>query len=454
MSAGVYEEEDIQSVSGEAIGQQYWIEDSMNALAYEVGVTPVEMQRSLRYDLEDSLPPGVEFADLSLRGLNNLYEPLIMERLNLVKSRMAKEAVQRRLVLAVNDGSAVKKPSWMVSGEKPTFEAKVPDEIAKKYGSDVLFDWDNMIENPKKKQAGLYRLYSDVQYDDLLHWEQQLADHPEAIKMAVSSAAADILDMGVASGRITPDDLTRHVPVHNEEGYAMTGLELLDRVAKGNFPPQFSAADFATQFSQSVSPDAFMNGAELSALLKSKGIKGMMYQDGWTRHKNGVEPYYNYVIYDEDLIDIMERGMSTVPMNMLLATGAGVGLGAPVLNKEIAERFPMPQPEATMMERISSNTNVRAAMAHPITQYIGQQFDNAEWPERLMSGIVEGIYNLSNEVKPEQAGQEFVERLKTPYDQTLNELGDYVLEETNSPALATGVYLGGTMLSPSNLVGP
>ena len=459
LSKGAWVEEDVNGISGEAIGRDYWIEDAVHALAYEVGDNYVDMHNSIKLDVESALPPDVSWNDLSHKAQSRLMEPLIIERLNLVKSRMGREAMQRWNVRFTGDSNNRTAPGPMAVADgtapkAPNFEVKVPEEIAKEFGSDVLFDWDKMIDNPNKKKAGLYRLHSDVQSDDLLQWERQIADHPEAIKMAVSSAAKDILDMGVASGRITPDDLTRRVPVRNEEGYAMTGLELLDRVAKGNFPPQFSAADFANQFSQSVSPDAFMNGAELSALLKSKGIKGMMYQDGWTRHKNGVEPYYNYVIYDEDLINIMERGMSTVPMNMLLATGAGVGLGAPVLNKEIAERFPMPQPEATMMERISSNPNVRAAMAHPITQYMNLQMSNAEWPERLMSGIVEGIYNLANEVKPEQAGQEFAQRLKTPYDQTLNELGDYVLEETNSPALATGAYLGGMVLSPSNIVGP
>jgi hypothetical protein len=479
LSEGAYVEEDMAGISGDMIGREYWIEDSVQALAHEMGAKPMDMQRSLQFDLEADLPPDVSWDDLSLTAQSKLMEPVIVERLNLVKGRMAREAKQRRNVQFTGDPNNSNAPGPMAvangtAPKQPNFEAKVPDEIAKEFGSDLLFDFSKMKENPQPRKAGLYRVHADAKLDELLHWESQLSDHPEAVKMAVSSAAADILDKGVASGRIAPDDLTARVPVYDEDGYGMSGLELLERVAAGNFPPQFSAADFATQFSQSVNPRAFMNGEELSKLLSSKGIKGMMYQDGWTRDKRGVTPHYNYVIYGEDLMKIMERGMANVPTQLLMATGATVGLGAPVLvNKEIAERFPLPSEEDRLNARsgldkvldhkgfltpyvtdaLQSNT-AKQIYSHPVTQYIGQQVENAEWPERLMSGAVEAIYNASEGVKPRQIGSEFVERIQTPYDETLNELGGHVLKETNSPALATGATMGGMFLSPSNWVGP
>jgi hypothetical protein len=459
LSDGPYEEEDVQGIAGSVIGQEYWIEDSINALAYEVGVTPVEMHRSLKYDLQDSLPPETSVSDLSLRAQSDLMGPVVMERLNLVKNRMAREAKARRNVQFTGDPNNSNAPGPMAVADgtapkAPNFEAKIPDEIAEQFGADVLFDFSKLKENPNKRQAGLYRLNADVQEDELLHWEQPLADHPESVKMAVSSAASGILDQGVASGRIRPEDLTARVPVYDEDGYAMSGIALIERIAAGEFPPGMTAADFATQFSQSVNPHAFMNGEELSKLLRSKGIKGMMYQDGWTRDKSGAIPQYNYVIYGDDLVNIMERGASTAPMNMLLAMGAGTGLAAPVLDKEIAERFPMPEREAGMMERIATNPNVQAAMKHPVAQYIGQQFDNAELPARALASVTEGIYNLTQGKSVSEIGGGMWSRLKTPHADTAQEAGEGVLDATNSPALAAAASTGVLLADPTNVIGP
>lgn len=435
------------------IDRDIWRSDTADAMAKMLGMSDADLRRSIMYDVEDSLPPGVDLMSLSDEAQMNMIDDILLERFELATKRYRNDLNARRNE-AIGDTFEAGSPR--VSKD---FEFQIHPDLADIFDDVELVDWTK-TEPTNRRQAGLYRLHSDVQYDDLLHWEQQIADHPEAIKMAISSAAEDILEMGVASGRITSDDLTRIVPVHSEKGYAMTGRELLERVAKGNFPPQFSAADFANQFSQSVSPNAFMNGAELSALLKSKGIKGMMYQDGWTRYKDGVEPYYNYVIYDEDLIDIMERGMSTVPMNMLLAMGTGTALGAPVLNKEIAERFPMPQEKKGYLDRVTDPETYRNALAPyvPAISFVAGNIESGlaplEYPARLLSGITEGIYNLSQGVKPMEAGSQFIQRLKTPYEESANELGLHVMDETNSPALGAAAYTGAILADPSNWVGP
>ena len=49
---------------------------------------------------------------------------------------------------------------------------------------------------------------------------------------------------------------------------------------------------------------------------------------------------------------------------------------------------------------------------------------------------------------------QFIERMKTPYDETLDEASQYVLKKTNSPALATGAYMGGMLADLTNWVGP
>lgn len=458
LSDEVYVEEDDLGIPGTVIGQQLWIDDSINALAYELGVTPIEMQRSIKYDMEASLPDGASLNDLSLRAHNNVAEGVIMERLNLVKSRMAREAKQRRNVQFTGDPNNSNAPGPMAVADgtapkQPNFEAKVPDEIAKEFGSDVLFDFSKLNENPKKRKAGLYRVHADVTPDDLLHWEVDLKDHPKTMQMALISAAGEMMDM-VKAGRWHPDELSKRVAVYDEDGYAMEMGNLISNMAYGNFPPNFNASSFAHVFSQSVSGDALMGGKELSDLLRSKGIKGMQYQDGWTRGKDGVTPHYNYVIYGEDLLTIMERGMSTVPMNIVLAMGVGTGLAAPVLDKKIAERFPMPEREVGMLERIASNPNVQAAMKHPVTQYIGQQLDNSEWPSRMLTGVIEGISNLTQGESAADTGRQFVNRMQTPYADTTQEVGQYVLKKTGSPAAAavatTGMFVGDI----TNWIGP
>jgi hypothetical protein len=321
----------------------------------------------------------------------------------------------------------------------------------------VPADFEKIAEG--RRQASLYEVMTYATPDELLRWDVDIQHQSPFVQRAVQNAMKNL------------DNAINEFPerfdweyLNDVSGFGATGLQkirkTISRMANGEFdrslngaalmdmiaPPSFQGRSYKSK--EVIAP------SEFSDLLSSEGIKGMMYPDRATRFKDQ-EKSFNYAWYRDDIHeDLKEMGFTLpmVPVSMALASS--IPLAAPVLDKEIAERFPLPKPEATTMERIAANPNVQLAMAHPITQYINQQFSNAEWPERLMSGIVEGIYNLSNEVKPEQAGQEFVQRLQTPYDQTLDELGNYVLDETNSPALATGAYMGGMMLSPSNFVGP
>ena len=435
------------------IDDSFWRIEAEDVLARMLGMTEGEMRRSLTYDLRDKLPPGVGLPSLSADVRNSMLNDLVLERLEFNTKRYSWDMKARREATVgemltpaqVADGGAEQKLK--------EFEFQLHPDMKEKFAGQSIIDWDKVSAGGGRK-PGMYRLHADVTTDELLHWERPLSEHPESVKMGISSAMQDLLENDIANGFYHPDDLTRIVPVHDEDGYAMSALDLIERVAEGRFPPGFTAADFATQFSNSVSYNGIMNGEELSKLLRSKGIKGMMYQDGWTRGKDGAEPFYNYVVYGDDLISIQERGMSTVPMQILLATGVGAGLGAPVLNKEVAERFPMPQEEKGMLERIAGNPNVKAAMAHPLTQYAGQQLENAEWPSRLLSSVVEGIANLYEGESLENTGKQFANRMQTPYEETSQEVGQYVLKETGSPAAATAAYMGMFAADPTNYIGP
>jgi hypothetical protein len=406
--------------------------------------------------------------DLDGDTYRKLYQEMMAQYFEAEESRYRKASLDRYQHTKERAQAYEKSVKFYGAHGKNTPQKKPPNEegFDYVYQKPASISWTKEMEPADfekiaegRRQASLYEVMTYATPDELLRWDVDIRNQSPFVQRAVQNAMRN-LDNAINE---FPDRFDWEY-LNDVSGFGTTGLQKLrktiSRMANGEFdrnlngaalmdmiaPPSFQGRSYKSK--EVIAP------SEFSDLLSSEGIKGMMYPDRVTRNKDG-EKSFNYAWYRDDIHeDLKELGFTLpmVPVSMALASS--IPLAAPVLDKEIAERFPLPQPEATTMERIEANPNVQAAMSHPITQYIGQQFENAEWPERLMSGIVEGIHNLSNGVKPEQAGQEFVERIKTPYDQTLDDLGNYVLDETNSPALATGAYMGGMMLSPSNFVGP
>jgi hypothetical protein len=54
----------------------------------------------------------------------------------------------------------------------------------------------------------------------------------------------------------------------------------------------------------------------------------------------------------------------------------------------------------------------------------------------------------------QEARDGLLDTLMKPYEETMQEAGNYVLKETGSPALSTATYMGMLLADPSNWVGP
>lgn len=451
-----------------------WMRDSIKTLARATGDLELRTNRSIEYDIEAALPAGIERSDLSDTAYMAMKEDAILQRLELTADRIWKEWKLRENVRLNGDANDSSQPEWqqIIDGTYPeiNYTPVVPDDLAKKYGTTTLYDFD-LIKNAEPREAGWYRNHVDMQLENMIDWQSDMIDQPEAVKEALISAAKDIQEMA-AKGGIDEGRLYGRSRIKDPNGSRYEKGEILNSIADGIFPEDMTGGDFADIFSRSVNREALVDGKQLTELLNSKGIRGLRYHDGWSRNKKGdKEKTYNYVAYSDKYIDIQERGMATVPAQLLLAAGVTAGLTAPkVLDKDTAERFPMPEEQDTrsgldkvlghkgfltpyVADALQSDT-AKQIYAHPISQYIGQQFDNAELPARALASAVEGIYNSIEGMPLSDTLSGMWSRLNTPVADTAEEAGQATLEATGSPALATGANMGTLLADPAFFLTP
>lgn len=472
--------EDGMSPEDEHLGLSQWTSSSIKVLAQATGQSEASMERSIEYDIEASLPVGVEVSDLSEKSYLAMQEDAITQRLSLTGDRLFEEKRKRDNVRYNGDANNYETASFqsaMDGAERAVkYEAVVPDELAEKYGTKTLFDFDAVV-NAEPREAGLYRNHVDMQLENMLQWEDALTDHPEAVKKGIALTAQTIKKMA-ADGQIELPDMNVFSTIEGTDGLRYERQDLLDSLAEGKFPHGMTGAAFANLFSKSVNKEALVDGKLLTQMLDANGVRGLRYQDGWSRNKKGEkEKTYNYVAYSDKYIDIMERGASTAPMNLLLAAGATAGLGAPlVLNSDIAKKFPMPPEEdrpdmRSGLDKVLDHKGfltpyvgealrsepVQSFVNHPATQWAWDQFDfdRLEYPARLLSGMVEGIYNLTKDDMTDQdRSVAFAKRLMTPYMDTVNDAGEATMKATNSPALGAVAAVGTLLADPTNYIGP
>ena len=456
-----------------------WIYYATNALARANGQSHIDMDRSIEYDIEAALPVGIQTSDLSETVYLEMKEDALSQRTELTADRLFKERKQRENVRYTGDANDYSGPDIskiIADGTDPLtfYEAVVPDDLAKKYGTTTLYDYDS-LKTAEPREAGWYRNHVDMQLENMIDWQSSMIDQPEAVKEALTSAAKDIQEMARLGG-IKDYDLYARSRVKDPNGSRYEVGEILNYMADGIFLEDMTGGDFANIFSRSVNRNALIDGKQLTEMLNSKGIKGLRYHDGWSRNKKGKkEKTYNYVAYSDKYIDIQERGMTTVPAQLLLAAGVTAGLTAPkILDKDIAERFPMPEEQDTrsgldkvlehkgfltpyVADALQSDT-AKQIYNHPVTQHVAGNLSDVmntmEIPARALGSAVEGIYNLTEGMPLSDTLSGMWSRLNTPVADTAQEAGQATLKATGSPALATGATMGTLFADPAFFLTP
>lgn len=314
------------------------------------------------------------------------------------------------------------------------------DKVAYNIYQGAIPQWNTALYGPEPDftnlRGGLYKTRLNVNPDELLDWFEPINEQPKALQDLINKYldAKELLDDGWGADTWLTDKERKRLLSLTGEGFF------------GEMARKFGWIEFRDD-------------------MDKVGMPGMLYRD-WTRDFSNKRPTYNVVMYNDKPIDILERGAANAPflasvfgITSTALTAAALSqkpdlISPPVLDKEIAEQFPMPEREVGMLEQVGSNPNVQAAMHHPLTQYLGMQIENSDLPARVAPAVAEGMFNLSQGNSLSDTGQQFVDRMKTPYDQTMDEVGKYVLKETGSPAASTAAYMGMFAGDITNWIGP
>lgn len=156
--------------------------------------------------------------------------------------------------------------------------------------------------------GSLYRTHIDVNPDTLLDWDKPLSEQSDQVKNLIEPFKQRRLEvMNQRPGIYTSPPETI---VNN-----MTGGEWLDEMTG-----QIAAT--------SSDPAAIGRGAQAhtSKFLHENGIPGIRYLDGMSR--DGGEGTYNYVMFDDKPISIVERGNASPEMLGTLGAGTAAVMAA------------------------------------------------------------------------------------------------------------------------------
>ena len=309
----------------------------------------------------------------------------------------------------------------------------VAGEVAN--GSLPVWDQQHMpLPDASNMKGGLYKNHLHVNPDELLDWFEPIGKQPKKLQDKIRK----YLD-----SKATGEDW--------DNNQQMTGREFFAK-----FSGRYGGRH---QFRED---------------MEKIGMPGVIYQD-YTRNSGRGDPTYNIVMYSDDPIEIIERGAATAPMlasvfgitSAALASavaGKKAGFFDAVLDPSIAERFPMPEEPDNrtgldkvlehegfltpyVVDALQSDT-AKQIYAHPVSQYIGQQFENAELLPRGLLSAAEGGYNAVQGMPASETLRGMWQRLNTPLADTADDAGQATLKATGSPALATGANMGIRIMEP------
>lgn len=162
-------------------------------------------------------------------------------------------------------------------------------------------DWqkDGVTTSPGR----LYEVRINASKDDFLDWDRTIAEQPEKIRAAVrkltSTHSGDVSVKAVSE----PDGSTAY-HVNTPNGALITHSKSIADDAAASY--RQSPIDEATDTGQVVARGRNEGiDAEIAAKLKEAGIPGIKYLDQGSRGKG--EGTYNFVVFDENLIEITAK---------------------------------------------------------------------------------------------------------------------------------------------------
>ena len=168
------------------------------------------------------------------------------------------------------------------------------------------------------------------------------------------------------------------------------------------------------------------NDERASKMFGDKGIKGIKYLDGDSRADgNGSS---NYVIFDDKLINIAERGAATPGMMALLAAG---GAGATAAGSES-----------------NAVTEATSRIVNHMLDNVTEVTDLLEIPQRGIQGLLRAGYGLMQGDGLDASLNAGADVVNQGVEETAKQAGDAMLEKTSNPELATMAYTAVMLGSP------
>ena len=303
------------------------------------------------------------------------------------------------------DGSAtfsdnpVDSTAWMLNSGLD--ESKVREAIGV---LDYEGSVDELIDAAKgrlkqAKSGHLYRVEVDVTPDQLLDWDRPLSD--ETVNRLKSLGVDEIMPK-----RWSIEDFRQGQGRAKE----LTGRKLWETLNLGGM-----------QADGVVRSDPRSAAPATAEWLKEAGIKGIKYLDGNSRAAG--DGSSNYVIFDDNLINIAERGNATPEMMMALALGSGGATAA--ASEGLGTR---------LMNHIGDN--------------VTEVLDLLEVPQRGLQGLIRAGYGLTQGEGLEASLMAGADVVENGVEAAAKAAGDKVLEETGSPELAAMAYTATILGSP------
>ena len=278
--------------------------------------------------------------------------------------------------------------------ERFAMDEQSPERMAK------LQKYIDEVDAIPVDRGHLYRTEIDVTPDQLLDWDRPLRDQPKALR---------------AFQEIYSDEAMRLDPEILGELYSNPAD--VDMAALGLFDKSKGAQAYNT-----IKDMNYVRGAPaMSEKLREKGIRGIKYLDGDSRAAG--DGTSNYVIFDDNLINIAERGNATPEMMMALALGSGGATAA--ASEGLGTR---------LMNHIGDN--------------VTEVLDLLEVPQRGLQGLIRAGYGLTQGERLEASLMAGADVVENGVEAAAKAAGDKVLEETGSPELAAMAYMATILGSP------
>jgi len=204
-------------------------------------------------------------------------------------------------------------------------------------GSRVKIDGEDLL-SPKSRELAI----KDQEYNNAVGFLSVYGDADQAMRAAADNdlpEVADRIKSLVDSGRITttskgsmyevnidatPDEfIDWDLPLDEQSESVMNALKKTDwyqYAEEGAINAAARRRDNA--YGMDLVRYLEEDGAEDAAqMLKDAGIKGVQYADASTRHKSPDKQSFNYVVFDDKLIDITKKYGVSVPIAAAIAAG-------------------------------------------------------------------------------------------------------------------------------------